>query len=633
MSKIKKLNGAIVNQIAAGEVVIQPCSVIKELVENSIDAGARKVEVSFEGSGADELKIMDDGAGMDPEDLLLCIEPHATSKISSAEDLYQVVSCGFRGEALASIAEVSKFEIISRSTDSEKAHRLFRANDGSYQTQPASRSQGTTVSMKQLFHNVPVRRRFLKSDRSETSYNLDILRKLALSRPWIGMNVYHDGKTCWELPEDQELEERVKDLGLYDKKCNFLKFEKEDGQVKVSGVVVSPPDHYGNGQKIHLYVNRRPIKDKSLSQALVRAFSSYIPERRFPGGVVFIDMDPEEVDVNIHPTKSEVRFREADVIFKRVYGAVREVLLDSAQDHDAAEQPQTLVYKTSGLAKTVPMNRQYGGVYEGRPAPFGSDAPKGNTGQSPSFKAPTMGHTPLENPFAPRQPEEVSGESNDHGFQESNTQKGQTQEHHTPEESIQSFSVDQLPTAYQIMDRFILIERDDHFELMDQHAIHERILYNQLAHEDRHRKSYASQGLLVPATLDLPPALGTLSEGLLEELNGMGFQLEISNGGEKILVNGLPDFLKIEKGLRILEEMLDDLANDLPPNRDDLRRDILHSAACRSAIKAGDHLTDDELKGIVAASLTMDKHQGCCPHGRNAIWKISVAEANAMFNR
>ena len=625
MSKIKKLSGAIVNQIAAGEVVIQPCSVIKELVENSFDAGARRVDIEFNGSGADELKVMDDGSGMEPDDLLLSIEPHATSKISTAADIYQVVSCGFRGEALASIAEVSQFEIVSCLQGSNKAHRLHRNSSGTYITSPASRSQGTTITMKHLFHNVPVRRRFLKSDRSETSYNLDILRKLALARPWIAMNVRHDDRTCWDLPEEQSLEERVRALGIFDKNCRFLDFNKEDGALKVSGLVVSPPDHFGNGQKIHIFVNRRPIKDKSLNQALVRSFSSYIPERRFPGAVLFIDIDPEEVDVNIHPTKSEVRFREPDLIFKKVYGAVRDALMDSAQDHDASSQSQTLVYKSSGLAKTVPMNRNYGGVYDNKPNPFGaSDSASSKTsavtGGLFQPKIPTHHPEPPDHSFS-------SGleVQDDHGKEENLE--------HNEASPTKSFKVDQLPTAYQVLDRFILIEHEDRFDLMDQHAIHERILYNQLAHEDHARKNYASQGLLAPVSLDLPEALGQLSQTIIEELNAMGFQVEIQPKEGKVLVHGLPDFLKIEKGLQILEEMLDDLAQNLPPNRDDLRRDILHSAACRSAIKAGDHLTQDELQGIVAAALTMDEHQGCCPHGRNAIWSISIAQANAMFNR
>lgn len=639
MPKIKKLSGAIVNQIAAGEVVIQPCSVIKELVENSFDAGARHIQVEFSGSGADELRIMDDGFGMDPEDLLLCIEPHATSKISTAAELYQVVSCGFRGEALASIAEVSQFEIISRSQEADTAHQLKRHADGHYITQPASRAQGTTVSMKNLFHNVPVRRRFLKSDRSETANNLDILRKLALSRPSVAMRVQHNDKDCWDLPEKQSLEERVKELGLFDKKCQFLNFEKSEEDIKVEGLVVSPPEHFGNGQKIHLYVNRRPIKDKALNQALVRAFASYIPERRFPGAVVFIELDPEEVDVNIHPTKSEVRFRQPDLIFKKVYAAVRDQLMDSAQQRDASDTSQTLVYKSSGLPKTVPMNRQYGGVYENRPNPFGAPAAKDTERSSSSPSSPSEYFKPkmptgLGNSWTPDKSSSLDASSEisdgEHRGHEPDLLPEENLEN-TPEEAV--FKVDALPKATQILKRFIMIEYDDHFDLMDQHAIHERILYNQLAHEDRQRQAYASQSLLVPARITLPEALGELSQTVSEELTNMGFQVELMPNEGQCEVKGIPDFLSVEKGLCVLEELLDDLAQNLPPNRDELRKNILHSAACRSAIKAGDVLSEDEIQGIVAAALTMDQHQGCCPHGRNAIWSVSIAEANAMFDR
>ena len=631
MGKIKKLSGSVINQIAAGEVVIQPCSVIKELVENSLDAGATQVEVAYSGSGADELKVSDNGSGMDPEDLLLSIEAHATSKIQCAEDLYRVVSCGFRGEALASIAEVSHFEIISRAAEAEQAYVLKRNSDGQYGTSKASRSQGTTISMKGLFHNVPVRRRFLKSDRAESSANLEIMRKLALARPWVAISVVHDGNQVIRCEANQTLTQRCKDLELFEKNAQFLEFDREDGCVKVHGLVVAPPDHFGNGQKIHLYVNRRPIKDKALAQALVRAFASYIPEKRFPGGVVFIELDPEEVDVNIHPTKSEVRFREADLIFKKVYAAVRDVLVDSAQTHDASEHTSTMVYKTSGLTKTVPMNRNYGGVYEQKPNPF-------NAPPDLEVKAKSPIETTLGTEWQPRFPSANTKVERDKVKKEElDVFKAEPElpqvTSSAPSKVVEAlFAQRKLPKAVQLLNRFILLEHDDHIELMDQHAIHERILFNQLAHEDRHR-SYSSQMLLSPVLLKIPENLIDVREAIKADFESMGFQLELIPEKQCLKVSGIPDFLKLEKALVILEGIFDELSMGAPPDRDQLRRSILHSAACRAAIKAGDRLSEDELQGLVAATLTMDLHQGCCPHGRNARWRISIAEANAMFNR
>ena len=608
MAKIQKLGSSVVNQIAAGEVVVQPCSVIKELTENSLDAGATHIEIDFTASGADAMIIKDNGMGMDPEDLKLCIEPHATSKIQSADDLYNVASYGFRGEALASIAEVSNFEILSKTPDADQANRLYRKGSH-FETEPASRAQGTTISIKNLFHNVPVRRRFLKSDRAETTDNLDTLRKVALSRPWVGIKVTHDQKTSFELPQDQNLESRVRDLGLFDKKANFLNFKEEIDGISVEGLVVAPPIHFGNGQKQYIFVNRRPIKDKALSQALVRAFSSYIPERRFPGAVIFIDMEPEEVDVNIHPAKSEVRFRESEKIFRAIYSSVKNQLLDSAQVEDAIETQQ-IVYKTHGIPKTVPMNRSYGGVYEGRPNPFGAKSPESNPFQNPPSPPESFKH----DPFQPKFPETPS-------FETENDQE--TEEH---------FSVNQLPKATQVLNRFVLIEFEDYFELMDQHAIHERIVYNQLAHEDR-TKTYSTQNLLAPVELPLPENLVEISQDLQNSFTDMGFSLEFMSETQKVSIDGIPDFYTVEKALKVLEEILDDLSEGVLPDRDQLRRDILHSAACRSALKAGDPMSEEELKAFVAATLTMDEHQGSCPHGRNARWRISIDEANSMFDR
>jgi len=594
VANIRKLGASVVNQIAAGEVVVQPCSVLKEVTENSLDAGATSLEIDFMGSGADAMVVKDNGMGMDPEDLMLCIEPHATSKISSSDDLYRVLSFGFRDEALASIAEVSNFEVLSKTMDGQSAHRLFKNSSG-YKTEPASRAQGTTVSIKNLFHNVPVRRRFLKSDRAEASDNIDTLKKVALSRPWVGMKVTHDHKLNFELPCDQDLESRVRELGLFDKNAKFLNFSEHHDGFKVEGLVVAPPLHFGTGQKFYLFTNRRPIKDKALSQAFIRAFSSYIPERRFPGGVVFIEMDPEEVDVNIHPTKSEVRFRESERVFRALYSVVKNQLLDSAQIDDARETQQ-LVYKTQGLPKTVPMNRNYGGVYEGKPNPFQATTPTHREAK-PSFQ----NFEP--DPFEPKLPELKP-----------------------------PLKVEVLPKAYQILNRFVLIEHDDHFELMDQHAIHERIIYNQLAHEDR-SKHYCTQGLLAPIALKLPETLVDISQDLQVTFEQMGYALEFCNKTQMVTVEGIPDFYSVEKALKVLEEILDDLSEGILPDRDQLRRDILHSAACRSALKAGDAMSADELKAFVAATLTMDEHQGSCPHGRNARWRISIDEANSMFDR
>lgn len=613
MAKIKKLSGPIVNQIAAGEVVIQPCSVLKELVENSLDAGATQIDIEFSGSGADMIKIKDNGMGMDKEDLLLSIQAHATSKIASAEDLYRVISCGFRGEALASIAEVSQFEITSSTKDSKTAHRLFK-NGENYQTEIASRgTHGTTVSMKNLFHNVPVRRRFLKSERSESAYNLDILKKLSISRPWVGFKVQRDQKISFELPEDQSLENRIKDLGLFESSANLLKIDFKGETIKAQGAVVAPPIHFGNAQKVWLYINRRPIKDKALVQALVRSFNSYIPERRFPGAVVFIDIDPEEVDVNIHPTKSEVRFKDAEQVFKDLYQAIKQVLVGSSQKEDQSET-QTIVYKSSGLPKTVPMNRSYGHIDKTQAPPF----------QTTSTREEQQIWNPKQNNKSTT-PQTLFSE-------ETNFEPDDVPVSKAPEKPVRSFSVDRLPRSFQVLKRFIVIEFDDHFAVMDQHAIHERILFNQLSYEDE-KRDFSTQMLLSPINLPLPEGLHDLSDQLISEFDRMGFKLQFNTSAQNIEVQGIPDFYSAEKGTQVLEDILSELSEGILPQKEDLRRKILHSASCRSAIKAGDALTQEEIDRIVAATLSMDIHQGCCPHGRNAIWRISIDEANSMFNR
>ena len=603
----------MVNQIAAGEVVIQPCSVLKELIENSIDAGATKIDVLFYGSGADQLEVHDNGMGMSSEDLHLCIEPHATSKITSVDDLYQVMSCGFRGEALASIAEVSAFEITSKVRTSKNASEISNKS-GQIKVIDAARGTGTSVVIKNLFHNVPVRRRFLKTDRAETGNNLDILRKLALSRPWVGISVKHDDKICFECEEDQTLAERTKSLEVFEKKSQFLEVEYEKDKIKVSGICVAPPQHHGNAKKIQLYINRRPIKDKALTQALVRAYSSYIPERRFPGAIIFLEMPAIDVDVNIHPTKSEVRFHRSEEVFKVLYAAVRSVLVDSAQVDDACDTTP-LVYKKTGMIRTVPMNRSYGGVHEkGEQQPF------------------------LEKSFL--EPEKAYNANNSNGFSgshqnfpnESQSNQTITESQFKETETVKSFSVDTMPKCFQLLNRFIVVEADDHFEILDQHAVHERVLFNHLLHDET-GKEFKTQHLLVPTSLPFPTELHDVSNDVKNDFESMGFELNWQEENASLLILGIPDFLSASKAAIILEEILTELTDGVLPQKDELKKHILHSTACRAAIKAGDALSTEELNNIVSATLSMDDTQGCCPHGRNSSWRISIEEANLMFNR
>lgn len=605
MSRIRKLSASVVNQIAAGEVVIQPCSVLKELVENAFDASATRVDISFHGSGADELKVSDDGMGMDREDLLLSVEAHATSKIECAADLYRVASCGFRGEALASIAEVSRIEITSCDNDAGQAHRLVSDPPSGFAISACSRPRGTTLSVRDLFHNVPVRRRFLKSERSETGYNLDILKKLSLSRPWIGMRVLHNDKICFELSVDQDVTARLRDLEIFDKKSELASIDGREGSIALSGCLALPPTHFGNGQKIHLFVNRRPITDKSLAHAIVQAFASHIPERRFPGVVLYIDMPPEEVDVNIHPTKSQVRFRDSDTLYRMVLNTLRQTLEDRSQDVDSAPT-QTVVYKRSGLPKTIPMNRGYGRVWEGPAA-----QPFGGTGRSQQVASPGLLWDKNINKI-PTDPDAAST------FPQSEHVQTAAPPDNTP------------PRALQLLNRFIVLERDEHFEIMDQHAVHERVLYNQLAHEERD-KSIATQSLLAPVDLAWPAGISDLSADDFREFERMGFDLVC--GREGVEIRGIPDILNPESALAVLETCLAMLGEGRKPQREDLRRDMLHSMACRAAVKAGDALGSDELRNIVAAYLTLGTTQGSCPHGRSVVWKISIAEANARFDR
>ncbi len=603
MPRIRKLDNATISQIAAGEVVVQPCSVLKELVENSLDAGATRVEAELMGGGAELILVADDGCGMDREDLLLSIEPHATSKIQGAADIHTVLSCGFRGEALASIAAVGELEITSAPKGGE-AHRLFGGPSG-FALERASRSEGSTVSVRNLFHNVPVRRRFLKSARAEGMACAEVLRRLALARPWVGFRLRSEGRTSFSLGEDEDLAARVRSLGLFERETVLLPVRREEGDVKVTGLVAAPPCHHSNSQRIYFFVNRRPFFDRPLVQALVQAFASLIPERRYPGAVVAIELPPEEVDVNIHPTKSEVRFRDPGRIFRAVQGAAREVLADKSFARDG-EETRPLVYSMGGSTRVMPMNRGYGGIFKGGEPPRPFAAPKPT--------APGVVSLPLEaGALEPR----------------ATYPKAQTGPEAPSPALFPALPGRQL-RAFQILQRYIILEREDCIEILDQHAIHERVLFNQLAHEEAGGKTLA-QMLLAPELLKLPPGLGEIPETVAGELRRAGYDFEVR--GDVLALAAIPACLTPSVAAAALDGHLAELAEGTLPDADLLRRHLLHTAACKAAVKAGEILSEDRLRTLAAAAATLDSTQGCCPHGRNAVWRITRAEADARFDR
>ncbi|MBF0243871.1 MAG: DNA mismatch repair endonuclease MutL [Planctomycetes bacterium] len=611
MGRIRRLSDAVVNQVAAGEVVIQPCSVIKELVENSFDAGASRIEVEFWGSGAEGLRISDNGQGMGREDLALSVQPHATSKISDAADLYSVQSCGFRGEALASIAEVSELEITSSEKTSGEAERLARKG-GVFAVEPASRSQGTTIFVKNLFHNVPVRRRFLKSERAEAAANIEVLKRLAMARPWVAFKVRSNDKLSFELPEDQRLEARVRDLGLFDRQTTLLELEGVDGEIAVEGLLLAPPAGFGTAQKIHLYVNHRPFNDRALVHAAAQGCAGHLAERRFPGAVIFIKLQPEEVDVNIHPTKSEVRFREPDRIFRLVQGSVRRALAGTLPAADEGA-PTLMSYRRGpGPLRTVPL-----------PAPLmdtGADR-QGQDLENRSFFEPPRRDKISSPPPASARESDLSW-----------SPKIQS----AP--LCEDLAVEDLPATsprprvFQLNARFIVIEREGGFEIIDQHAFHERIIYSRLLRAEKEHRQ-ACQLLLMPITLSWPPEPFALEEGDLDPLRAFGFSLSLDSSHRRIEIEGIPDYMDAEKAALTLEELLNEKAEGRVPDGESLRRVLLETLACKAAVKAGEALREEEIAAMVAEAETLGAARGTCPHGRNAVWRISIEEACKKFDR
>lgn len=629
MPLIHKLDPSVVNQIGAGEVVLQPCSVLKELVENSIDAGASRIEAEWTGSGAESMRVSDNGTGIDRDDLPLAVERFATSKIDNADDLYAVMSCGFRGEALSSIAEVSDFEILTNSSeDSSKATRFLRKS-GQFTLLPASRNRGTTVQVKNLFHNVPVRRRFLKSPRAESSQSLDALKRLALARPHIAFRVLHDKKTDFELPEDQSLLDRCESLGIFNLNPapELLPYSGSRDEISASGLLVSPPSHFGNSQKIFIFVNSRPVTDAAIAKAVSQACDSYLPQRRWPGAIVRIELPSEEVDVNIHPTKSSVRFRRPDQVFSTVYRSIRQALeqANSTSPRDTSPRPEPPTPDDSSPTPDSNLHTYRSPSSSPSSAPASSAFPSFNKRQTPLDPSPK----PSPQSPSPRLPELEPA------FQSPRPPKNLKASHpsppnYQPSSSASAPGSSPLKTV-QLLRRYILREREDCFEIIDQHAIHERILYNRFRDLDKLAKT-ETQDLLAPLEIPLPENLPDLQPDLINEIKSFGFDFSLE--GSDLLLQSFPAFLNnADKAAKALEAMLKDLAEGGIPRPEKLRSNILHSLACRAAIKAGDLLNENEIQSLIFEIDKLGKHENCCPHGRPAVWRITPEIANAAFDR
>jgi len=603
--RIALLPEVVQNQIAAGEVIERPASVVKELVENALDAGATSVQVDLAEGGARLVRVTDDGSGMVRADLELAFEPHATSKLRTPEDLDHIASLGFRGEALASIASVARCSLFSRpraaEPDAPAGARVEVEGGRRRAVREAAGAPGTIVEVRDLFFNTPARRRFLKRTSTELAHCLDVLQRTALANVGVGFVVTHDGKRVYDVEARMDLAARLRRTFGAELAEALVPVSAEDGTTRVFGFVAPPRFSRRDTTRQMWFLNGRPLRDKVLTRAVREGYRGFLVEGRQPVAFLGLALDPSAVDVNVHPAKAEVRFREQ----RRVFGFLVAAVRAAVRKTDMATPGETLL---------ASRDRRLAGGRAG-----GLD----RATVQPSLPAPG----PLPRARAPRAVEEWSVRE----------VEGEPFEipRHAPSQPAAAAAWergDGLAGPYlQIARTYIVRAVEDGFEIVDQHALHERLTFELLRREVREGRVEV-QGYLVPELVELSRADAERLEEHLPALARIGIELA-RFGDTTVAVNGLPARMKNPDAEGLVRDVVDVLARTgRPPGAEDVAEELLHRAACRSSVMAGDELTQEEMHALLARGRGLETDQ-TCPHARPTRVRFHLADLEKAFHR
>ncbi|MCL1939692.1 MAG: DNA mismatch repair endonuclease MutL [Desulfovibrionaceae bacterium] len=625
---IRLLPPALRNQIAAGEVVERPASVLKELVENSLDAGATEVSISLENGGQTLLAVRDNGQGIPVADLELAVTRHATSKVASFADLLHVASYGFRGEALPSIGSVADMLVESAYCPEEgdcAEGAFIRVRHGEIAASgPSSLPRGTLVEVRDLFANVPARLKFLKTPATELKRCQETLIRLALARPDTGFSLSVSGadkpQERMRLEAGLSLPERLISIWPRQLVDSLHPFDAERSGLRVRGLVAPAQQAQARGDRILTYVNNRPVQNRLLLQALRQAFKGRLTSREYPQAVLFLDMDPQEVDVNVHPAKSEVRFRDERAVFGAVLYALEKALSGStAGFFDPLGPAASGVSAPNGQ---VPASANIPEQAELPPLSAHSSRPAGFWG---SIDAPRLvdrveqeREDPAEQQERPDLPESVFRASRPSALREEETGYAPIPKL-PPARGGYPVSVGDFTCLGQVADTYLILVHDASLFLVDQHAAHERVLLHAIRNQTM---SAQSQLLAIPADLPLHASEKTRLEQLFGQLTNLGYSLSATRAG--VSVSGVPPLLGRTEGLELLRDILSE--------RVDGPEELLHRMACRAAIKAGQTLTADETAGLLRQWLDTPE-RAFCPHGRPTVLRFDPAALEKMFKR
>lgn len=634
MQEIRQLSTSVINKIAAGEVIERPASVVKELVENSLDAGATRIDVTVEKGGSELIRVTDNGHGVPVDQIPLAVSSHATSKICDADDLFRVATLGFRGEALASIAEVSRLVFRSRPVDAEAAAELEIVGGRQEPIRPAGAPQGTMVEVRQLFFNTPVRHKFLRTTQTEMGHLTEAITRLALAHPEVHFTITHGGRQTHDLPPTDDLTQRVAMLFGEELATGLIPVEAIDEDVSLAGYVANPTHSRGNNRMQYLFLNKRFIRDRSLQHALGEAYRGLLLTGRYPICFLHLQLDPAAVDVNVHPTKLEVRFAESGRIYSHLLGTLRTKFLSTdlvaranlprdrqlgdkqLTDEDEVQQATPEKSELFDWAK-----RQLGSSGTAEVAPF-QPFPSEGVDRKPLelHKVDLPGIRPGPQPPSSGERVEEANPTARAGGSGEESAGSETQRIDRPHTS-----------ALQIHNRYLVTETEEGLEVIDQHALHERILYEALR-EKVLSGALESQKLLVPEPVDVAANEAAAVLEQKELLAQLGIEVE-PFGGETLLVSSYPAMLANLAPAEVLRELIEKLlaGGKLPDSRD-LLDELLHMMSCKAAVKYGDSLTPDEVTALLQQRhLAQDHHH--CPHGRPTALVFTREQLDRQFKR
>jgi DNA mismatch repair protein MutL len=588
---IRVLDPHVANKIAAGEVIERPASVVKELLENALDAHAKRVEVFVEKGGSRLVRVVDDGWGMSREDLAAAFLPHATSKLTDVEDLESIATLGFRGEALASVGAVAQARILSRLQGEEAGFAVENRGGDLQPPRATGAAPGTEVSVRNLFFNTPARARFLRTVRTELGHIEDLVIRFALAFPEVGFRLVHDGTELLSTEPDEGREGRLRRLCGAEIADALLPVRSSSGAATLEGYISGPSVNRPNARDMHFFVNGRHIRDKILHRVVRDAYRDVLHPGRYPVVFLFFEIDPAQVDVNVHPTKAEVRWRDARFLHSVVAPALAGALRGS--DHAASLQPDRThsqnPHEAGVRSAMADYLRRADRIHEGAPQrPYAAGSPQGPSSGGSAGRP--GGEAPQETGARP-----------------------------------------EFLSVFQVHDSYLVCEVDDGIAIVDQHALHERLQYDRIL-DLLVEGGVEAQGLLVPEQVDLPAA----DRGLLEErrdlLRRCGFDWS-PFGEASVALETIPSVIPREKAVELLRDLIELLrARGSEIDSRTLFHDLADTMACKAAVRFGDRLSREEAAALLEQSGALER-AFVCPHGRPTVLRLSFEELEKRFGR